>query len=100
MKKGNNNISTVSGDAFVGLQRIKFLNLEGNSIKAIGGNTLAHLSGCIILDLRNDYFYPSTTGGYTNSKETMIARLRFRPYIRLCIDFTILGNHSVGKTFL
>ena len=52
--KGNNNISTVNGDAFVGLQRIKFLNLEGNSIKAIGGNTLAHLSGCIILDLRND----------------------------------------------
>ena len=49
----------MSGDAFVGLQRIKFLNLEGNSIKAIGGNTLAHLSGCIILDLRNDLFYPS-----------------------------------------
>ena len=46
----------MSGDAFVGLQRIKFLNLEGNSIKAIGGNTLAHLSGCIILDLRNDSF--------------------------------------------
>ena len=53
----------MSGDAFVGLQRIKFLNLEGNSIKAIGGNTLAHLSGCIILDLRNDYFYPSTIEG-------------------------------------
>ena len=60
MKKGNNNISTVSGDAFVGLQRIKFLNLEGNSIKAIGGNTLAHLSGCIILDLRNDSYLNTT----------------------------------------
>ena len=45
----------ISGDAFAGLQRIKFLNLEGNGIKAIGQTTLAHLSGCVILDLSRNF---------------------------------------------
>ena len=51
----HNNISTISGDAFSGLQRLKFLNLEGNSLKAIGARVLAHLSGCVILDLSKNF---------------------------------------------
>lgn len=40
----NNNISMIAGDAFSGLNQLRFLNLEGNQIKAIGARVLAHLS--------------------------------------------------------